>query len=406
MALDLITIFIFWPVQYLGFYITAGIYAVLVGVGTHYLLSPSHHELLRMVRKQTEGREPGDNDLGFDITRRRVLALTLLVIGVLSVAPLAQVYAAMVQAGVYIPSQGGSNLVQCSDLTNLGCWAGGNSGAVSATNSTLCTSGNNLCAQPGQTVTLGTWQNMPSASTELFGNTTNRNILRVVTDAGYYPTLRVNCVKPSNTLGAKLQLQYANFSVVTNTNNSNFVNAGVASIKIDNSLNSPCPGTLSYGVTSFRLPILPVGVRNTAFIFRVIGSGGGGNGDNPRLSGLSVIISSQLTNGYTVFASAITTTGLNVVTYSQFPDTSSFTSSFSWIATNSTVDTTTVQAATGTCVWAFPAITSCTVAVTFPLAYAATPVVVAAETDNGTLAQILTVFAGELTLFSTQSVTV
>src|SRR2546427_1578686 len=92
----------------------------------------------------------------------------------------------------------------------------------------------------GQNIPLGQWSNMPSNSTELLGNTSYRGLIIA---SGTAPSIRmiVSCIVPSNTVGANLQLQYANFSLVTNTNITKFANAG-PTVLIDNSANYPCPG--------------------------------------------------------------------------------------------------------------------------------------------------------------------
>src|SRR5437899_804228 len=97
---------------------------------------------------------------------------------------------------------------------------------------------------------LGTWNNMPSAATELMGNTSYRGMLRSSSgggESGFRAGLQAGCVNPSNTVGATLQLQYANYSDTTHTNSSNFANILGASIFIDNSANWPCPGSLESG---------------------------------------------------------------------------------------------------------------------------------------------------------------
>ena len=95
---------------------------------------------------------------------------------------------------------------------------------------------------------LGTWIGMPFNQTELMGNTTYRGVLASRSSggsSGLAVGLVVGCVNPSNTPGATLQLQYANYSDTTHLNSSNFVNVGVvANILIDNSANQPCPGQI------------------------------------------------------------------------------------------------------------------------------------------------------------------
>src|SRR5207249_10621936 len=94
-------------------------------------------------------------------------------------------------------------------------------------------------------IPLGTWNNMPSAVTELMGNASYRGLVIALKSSGsiggLLVGLTVTCVNPSNTAGANLQLQYANYSDTTHSNSSNFVNIGISQL-IDNSANNHCPG--------------------------------------------------------------------------------------------------------------------------------------------------------------------
>jgi len=145
------------------------------------------------------------------------------------------------------------------------------------------------------TTPLGVWKSMPACpvitdSCELMGNASYRGTLVFSIGGQQAQTsaiLSVGCVIPSNTLGAVLQLQYANYSVTSRTNITNFINLGSA-VPVDNSATWPCPGNLEIG-TGGTLPAIVQG-----FIFRVIGSGGGGTGDNPRFSSITVNIYQQI----------------------------------------------------------------------------------------------------------------
>lgn len=264
------------------------------------------------------------------------------------------------------------------------------------------------------TYPLGAWANMPASSTcsstdttkptcELFGNQSYRGVIRVVADVKYLVGLEVQCINPSNTVGAALQLQYANASAVTHTNTTKFVNAGgagVGRIFIDNSVNWPCPGTLHSTVSAFALPIIQAGIQNTVFMFRVVGYAGGGTGDNPRFNNINVIVSTQLINQEIGYATSVTVNGFTALLAFNFVVTSGsgVTINFNWIAS----DGTTIQDGSNSCTISQGGV-SCTVAITFTPAFVGTPSATVTSTDTPSP---LTVFAGEINLLSTQTVTV
>jgi hypothetical protein len=259
-------------------------------------------------------------------------------------------------------------------------------------------------ASPAQVKTrLGVWSNMPSATTELMGNQSYRGVIRVVSDTKYLLGLEVGCVAPSNHAGAVLQLQYANGSAITHLNTTNFVNANFVSVFIDNRANWACPGAgvLHSVVAAFALPIIQAGVQNTVFMLRVVGSNGGDAGDNPRFSSVNVIVSTQLTQQLVGYANVITMTTFTAILSTNFVVTSGsgLIANFAYTAT----DGTTVQGQSGLSCTIGQAQTQCSSAITFPAGFLGIPGVTVSDTDAPSS---LTVFAGEISLFSAETLTV
>jgi hypothetical protein len=257
---------------------------------------------------------------------------------------------------------------------------------------------------PHDTVPLGTWQNFPSGTcckdgNELMFNHTHRGLFRILSDGKYTVGFEVQCITPSNHAGATLQLQFANESATTMTNTTNFKNAGTTNlIKIDNSANNPCPGTLSSSVTAFTLPQIASPIVQILFIFRVVGFGGGGAGDNPRFGSINVIISTQLFDQFVGYSSSTTTTDSMITIGTDFPVITATTVTYDYVAT----DGVTFQGGTNTCVIPHGQ-SACTVDQFFPVAFAGTPAVtVTSETNVG--ADI--VFAGNIPLLNVQTTTV
>jgi len=262
------------------------------------------------------------------------------------------------------------------------------------------------------TMPLGTWFNMPPASAcstgnftaincELMGNTSYRQVLTfgaVSIESGIQVVLTVSCILPSNTVGAFLQLQYANMSLITRTNSSNFVNvpgiAGAGQVFIDNSTNWPCPGNLFSDRTFGQ--VLPSGVG--AFIFRVVGSGGSGTGDNPRFSSITVTIFQLLARAAVGHPSSISTTAFLANIRLVYPTSATTSISFQWIATTNGVLT---ESGSSSCTVNVGTL-SCNVSVTFGTSFTGTPNVVV---DPITTVSVIIPVAS-LTLLSAQTVTV
>jgi hypothetical protein len=232
------------------------------------------------------------------------------------------------------------------------------------------------------------------------GNSTYRGLIsftNVNIEAGIQVSLGVRCINPSNTLGASLQLQYANYSVTTHTNITNFVDANAGNIAngnvpIDNSLNWPCPGILVSPNT-----ILPA--ASAGFVFRVVGRDGGGLGDNPRFSSITVNISQLAVRIGTAFATGKTVNGFTASVRVSFPPAITATGSFDWIATNNGV---LVQSGSDSCN-ILPNTTACTKAVTFGTPFAVVPSITVDYT--GTLTNVA-IPVGSLNLLSAQTLTV
>ena len=231
----------------------------------------------------------------------------------------------------------------------------------------------------------GQWTSMPFNSTELFNETTHRVILDSFDQiAGIGLALEVSCTIPSNTVGANLQMQSATYSSVTGLNTTNFTNLAT-SLLIDNSTNHPCPGTLITG-TTFPAAATQAGVVN--LILRVVGSGGGGTGDNPVFTAINLMLRHKIFNLVDTYASSKSTTGFTAsVTFTLTPQAAT-TISFDWMAQgNTTLTTGLVQSGTDSCTVNL-GLFSCTKAVTFPVAFLSTPNVVISPRTVGTILQM------------------
>ncbi len=250
------------------------------------------------------------------------------------------------------------------------------------------------------TISLGTWTGMPFNSTELMGNESYRATLTfnaVNVEAGITTSLSVGCITPSNTVGASLQLQYANFSTTTNLNTSNFVNVGTGTqgqVFIDNSANWACPGTL----VSPTSTSLPAGGGLQGFIFRAVGSGGGGTGDNPRFSSVTVNVLETVARTVVFYATSITTTGFSANLRQTLPAAVSTTVNFQWIATTNGALT---ESGSGSCTINVNAV-SCNALQTFGTSFVGTPQVV----GNGQTSTTISLAVASLNLLKAQTVTV
>jgi hypothetical protein len=259
---------------------------------------------------------------------------------------------------------------------------------------------------PHDTTSLGTWLNMPSTSSctsgnttasicELFGNSTSRGLISftgVNIEAGIQVSLGVRCINPSNTLGASLQLQYANYSLTTHTNSTNFVDTASGNVLIDNSLNWPCPGNLVSSNT-----IMPA--TSAAFLFRVVGRDGGGLGDNPRFSSVTVNIYQLSVRIGNVIAQLKTTNGFTASVRITYPVAIALTASFDWIATNAGVA---FASGSNSCIVPVNSV-GCSVAVTYGITFAVVPSITVDYTGPFSNVGIP---VGSLNLLSAQTITV
>lgn len=202
---------------------------------------------------------------------------------------------------------------------------------------------------------LGTWNNFPSATQgcdstqpaptgftncEFMGNESYRppftvNDVGLQTLAGYRVLLTVGCLRPSNNIGAKLQLQYANYSFLSALNTSNWANiSGATFIDNDQGGSGNCPGSPSSQVAG-QLPSInanqPIG-----FIFRVLGFDGGGAGDNPQFSFVHVDVYSVVARTITTVITSTLTGSFRFILYSTFAAVSAISISIRYIATNQT----------------------------------------------------------------------
>jgi hypothetical protein len=228
------------------------------------------------------------------------------------------------------------------------------------------------------------------------GNTTYRGLVTPLgaAPAGIYVGLTIGCTVPSNTLGASLQLQYANYSIATDTNASLFANIGPA-VPIDNSVNHPCPGVLEGTQT-----LLPsVNTVQAVYEVRVVGIGGGGAGDNPRFGRVDVFIEQTLINVVVDNARSITTTGFTAWSWSVKPVSASTVRNFGWIAAQNGLS---LESGTGTCTVNVGA-AFCNVAITFSSAYVSAPQVSVDGTDP---VSAIIIPAGVISLLLAQTLTV
>lgn len=260
---------------------------------------------------------------------------------------------------------------------------------------------------------LGTWKNMPNSSScgvgntsaqvcELMGNQSYRGLFESGNAnglAGIRAGLSISCIKPSNTIGAFLQLQYANYSFFTLTNTSNFINVGASSsLKIDNSANNPCPGN----IISSGNNILPTLASNPAlYIFRVVGVGGGGLGDNPRFSSVIVNINQVANVIFVPVVSARTLTTFTAFEYAiPFQPGIDRIVTFNWVATNNGVA---IESGTNVCT-ILAGTNSCSITTTFPVAFVTTIPNVVLTTQASSMNFLLSI--ADIPLLMAQTITV
>lgn len=211
-----------------------------------------------------------------------------------------------------------------------------------ANSATECTSLNGLCVGAPQ-VSLGVWKNFPPISScdvtavpnnvtakvcELMGNSSYRGVLPGGF-AGYSVGLSVGCISPSVPTGLGgpgfLQLQYAIYTQIGETNSSNWQSVG-SSLQIDGATN-PCPGN----------DVSPSGALNTTttgYIFRVVGADGGGPGDNPRFSSIGVTIFQTVVRTFGAQYSIIGVTSFTAIVTASVPVLGNQLVNFRWFATN------------------------------------------------------------------------
>lgn len=263
---------------------------------------------------------------------------------------------------------------------------------------------------------LGTWYNMPAASTELMGNTSYRQVYSPPVGGFNFPSLsaylQVGCITISNTVGAQLQLQYALYSQSNSIGNritTGFQNVG-GPVFIDGNgaLANACGGS-DQGTST-------IGALNTTgagYIFRVIGSGGGGIGDNPRFSYVSVVVSVTEQRLFQAGALSPSTTGFSAYVRTSFPVATTVT--FQWTATNLTSSTLCgvngssldhcVEGGKGqTCTLTLTSTNNqCVVAITFATAFTGTVTAVATTTTVGAGVTLTT---AQFSLLQAQTLTV
>src|SRR5205807_2602161 len=138
------------------------------------------------------------------------------------------------------------------------------------------------------------------------------------------------------------------------------------------------------------------------FIFRVVGTGGGGAGDNPRFSFVTVYILQTVQRGVAFRTSAISLTAFTEVVFTipQFNVAIALGVTFDYIATNNGA---LVDSGTATCTIAVGT-SSCSVATTFGTPFVAVTPNVVCNSRTTPVAIVLPI--GTISLLSAQTLTV
>jgi hypothetical protein len=255
------------------------------------------------------------------------------------------------------------------------------------------------------TMALGTWIGMPSAATELMGNTSYRAVLAGPTNGftGLSAALAIGCEIVSNTIGAQLQLQYALFST------SNIIASGFQAIGTALIIDGGGANCQNGGWDASQPAALNSTGSNQGYIFRVMGSGGGGTGDNPRFNFVSVTLTENVRRNYSAQIGSTTTTTISFQSSSPFAETNLKTVNVKWIVSNVTTATpcgsgdTCVESGVAATTIAAGASSSATVIVTYPIALTGT---VNGAATPAVASSIIVIPAGNLYLLRTESVTV
>ena len=116
-----------------------------------------------------------------------------------------------------------------------------------------------------------TWTSFPATQTEWMGMTDHR--IGYTLQSGYSTQLMVDCSAASNTAGATLAAQYSSDGGVT------WNNLGTGAV-IDS---TKCPGTSLGGAGA-----IPTSIYGVPILLRIVGQGGGGSGDNPAFTVVSL----------------------------------------------------------------------------------------------------------------------
>ena len=240
------------------------------------------------------------------LNRKKVVGIILILLGGLATATFAD--QANAQFLFTSPSGGGPYLVKCGDLSNLACWTIGNSGAVSTTNSTLCTPSNSLCSPTKQTSNAlflsatflangaaFAWTSMPVACcTEIFGDNTHETTFTIgnqTATAKYLGHFVTSCVTGSTSATAFLKVQFSKDVGVTWNDLDG--GSGSGKVLVGNTVcgtGSPPPpdDTALFSVPSTNF------VTNTGIFLRIVGGSGGGVGDNPSFTNIRLDIYTTL----------------------------------------------------------------------------------------------------------------
>jgi hypothetical protein len=136
------------------------------------------------------------------------------------------------------------------------------------------------------------WVNMPNAKTEFLGNINNELMPTFISSTAI--TFVVDCPTPSNNNGAFLNVEYS-------FNQAIWISLGV-NVTIDNTSN--CGFSPVVSITTG----IPSGALGSAIFLRVIGKNGGGIGDTPSFTNISLITSILPANPDVPSATSITKT--------------------------------------------------------------------------------------------------
>ena len=139
-----------------------------------------------------------------------------------------------------------------------------------------------------------TWTNMPAIDSEIYSDANAEHRIEINLSGESSFRFGVNCVSPSNTVGAYLTIEYLSAGVWTELNSAQ-------RFLIDAQAGSPsCPGGNASHLANTVYASIPSAAKGSAQQLRVDGVGGGGVGDIPSFSSLWIEWSSTATGNNAV----------------------------------------------------------------------------------------------------------